>query len=77
MFDNLEGTEPRPEMFMNPVALFKDPFRRGRHKIVLMEFYKTLDTPCGKYHIEYNIGSIPVVLLVFIRIQNGSSPRRT
>ena len=48
MFDNLEGNEPRPEMFMKPVALFKDPFRRGRHKIVLMEFYKTLNTPCGK-----------------------------
>ena len=70
MFDNLEGNEPRPEMFMKPVALFKDPFRRGRHKIVLMEFYKTLDTPCGKYNIKYNRGVDTHCAIGVIRIQN-------
>ena len=49
MYATFEAKEPRPELLMKPVALFRDPFRQGRHKMVLTEFYKTMDEPSGKY----------------------------
>lgn len=37
MYDTPEETLPCPELAFTPVAMCKDPFRQGRHKIVLCE----------------------------------------
>lgn len=37
MYDTPEQTLPCPELAFTPVAMFRDPFRQGRHKIVLCE----------------------------------------
>ena len=36
------------DVFLHPVALFSDPFRRGNNKIVLCETYKYNLKPTGK-----------------------------
>jgi len=33
------------DMYLHPVALFNDPFRRGKHKLVLCDVYKYDKTP--------------------------------
>lgn len=38
------------DVFLHPVALYPDPFRRGNHKIVLCETYKHDKTPTEKNH---------------------------
>ena len=36
------------DMFLEPAALFKDPFRGGRHKILLCDVYDSEKKPVGK-----------------------------
>ena len=37
------------DMYLKPVELFNDPFRRGQSKLALCEVYETMDSPAGKY----------------------------
>lgn len=39
IFDTFEDIDPRPECTMKPVTLYRCPFRKGKHKIVLCEVY--------------------------------------
>ncbi|WAR22934.1 GLNA1-like protein, partial [Mya arenaria] len=50
-YDSAEEIEPEPELATVPVAMCRDPFRQGRHKIVLCE-PEYIDRP-GQ-HVEYN-----------------------
>ena len=34
------------DTFLKPVAMFRDPFRGGKHKLVLCETYNFDNTPC-------------------------------
>lgn len=36
------------DVFLKPVAIFRDPFLKGKNKIVLCEIYKYDKTPHGK-----------------------------
>ncbi|KAJ8321547.1 hypothetical protein KUTeg_000903 [Tegillarca granosa] len=47
MFKTFEGVEPRKEMILKPVAMYRDPFRRGRNKIALCELWETMEKPAG------------------------------
>ncbi|XP_052220582.1 glutamine synthetase-like isoform X2 [Dreissena polymorpha] len=38
------------DMYLHPVALFRDPFRRGQHKLVLCEVFKYNNTPAETNH---------------------------
>ena len=47
-FDTAEYLDPRPELYLQPVALYKDPFRKGNHKIVYCELlYPSDKKPVG------------------------------
>jgi len=37
------------DMYLHPVALFRDPFRCGKHKLVLCEVYKYNKKPAGMF----------------------------
>lgn len=37
------------DMYLNPVAIFKDPFRRGPHKLVLCDVLKYNKKPAGSF----------------------------
>ena len=47
------------DVYLHPVAMFKDPFRRGKNKIVMCETYKYNKLPTGegnsvlKPHVVY------------------------
>ena len=49
------------DMYLRPVAMFKDPFRRGKNKLVLCEVFKYNQEPAGQYPAGtwrlYNVGS--------------------
>ena len=36
------------DMYLHPVAMFRDPFRRGANKLVMCEVYKYNNEPAGK-----------------------------
>ena len=36
------------DMYLHPVRLFNDPFRRGNNKLVLCEVFDYLGKPAGK-----------------------------
>jgi len=38
-YDSVEMTLPCPELVLQPMAMFRDPFRQGKHKIVLCELH--------------------------------------
>ena len=44
--DQAEGSNS--DVFIKPVAIFKDPFLRGKNRLVLCETYKFDKTPHGK-----------------------------
>ena len=39
------------DVYLYPVAMFKDPFRRGNNKLVLCETYTYNGTPTGEFNI--------------------------
>ena len=41
------------DIYLYPVALFKDPFRRNKNKIVLCETYKYNKQPTGLLLIQF------------------------
>ena len=41
------------DMYLRPCAVFKDPFRRGKNKLVLCEGYKYNNDPAGRYNWQY------------------------
>ena len=41
------------DMYLRPCAVFKDPFRRGKNKLVLCEGYKYNNDPAGRYNWPY------------------------
>ncbi|KAJ8321546.1 hypothetical protein KUTeg_000902 [Tegillarca granosa] len=45
MFKTFEGVEQRKELVLKPVVMYRDPFRRGRNKMVLCELWATMDKP--------------------------------
>jgi glutamine synthetase len=58
---NFDGssTEQAPtedsDRILKPVAMFRDPFRRGRNKLVLCDVYDSKDQPCtsnSRFHCE-------------------------
>ena len=40
------------DMYLNPVAIFKDPFRRGPHKLVLCDVLKYNKKPAGTFYFS-------------------------
>lgn len=38
------------DIYLHPVAIYRDPFRRGNHILVLCETYKYDGTPLGTNH---------------------------
>ena len=36
------------DVYLKPVSIFRDPFRRGKNKLVLCETYKYNRTPAGR-----------------------------
>ncbi|KAL5006627.1 hypothetical protein ScPMuIL_015433 [Solemya velum] len=45
MYNNFEGKEPRVEVLIVPVSLYRDPFRRGKNKLVFCQIYEKMDKP--------------------------------
>lgn len=48
-------------MYLIPVAMFRDPFRKDPNKLVLCEVFKYNRTPAGKQK-PTNLGPAPVRL---------------
>ena len=46
LFDTIEDYDPRPELTLKPVAMFRCPFRKGKHKIVLCQPMDKERVPC-------------------------------
>ena len=40
------------DMYLHPIALFKDPFRRGKNKIALCEVYDYRKLPAGRLDVD-------------------------
>ena len=39
------------DMYIKPCAMFKDPFRRGDHKLIMCEVFKYDMTKAGEYSL--------------------------
>ena len=46
------------DMYLYPVALFRDPFRRGKNKLVLCEVYDSNKDPAGKISARKQVDQI-------------------
>jgi len=44
---NHSEREDYRDMILKPVVMFENPFYRCPHKLVLCEFWVTMDTPAG------------------------------
>lgn len=40
------------EVFLYPVAIYKDPFRQGNNRLVLCDTYKYNKKPSGMFHMD-------------------------
>ena len=51
-YENEQRALPCPELALRPVAMYRDPFRQGKHKLVLCETGHFDDKEFGKIILQ-------------------------
>ena len=76
MWSDKEGTKFQ-EMILKPVAMFENPFFHSPHKLVLCDFWLTMDKPAGNSSINLLIILTVIISEKFEDTKAATRSRKT